>query len=68
VVAAVEKVLGPLARARRIELFRELDGEGTSRAKLEGLRQLMRSPAADPIVAELDRLGCFVPKAPGECT
>lgn len=67
VVAAVEAVGGPLARARKVELFRELETEHVSRAKLEGLRALMRGPSSDPLVAELDRLGCFVPRPPGEC-
>ena len=34
---------------------------------LEGLRRLMRGPASDSLVAELDRLGCFTPRPPGEC-
>lgn len=67
VVAAVERVKGDLSRSQKVRIFQELDTETHSGTRLNLLRSLMRVPAAQTIVQELEERGAFQPFPADKC-
>jgi len=68
VVAAVDRAVGGLSKKDRVQVFAELDCQGTSQQKLDLLRRLMLG-GGDPggrsrFVAELEENGRFTPYSP----
>ncbi|MCS5710318.1 ferritin-like domain-containing protein [Candidatus Berkiella aquae] len=63
VIATMDKSLGGLNVAQRMQLFDELGGEATSQEKLHLLFKLMKQPGLEKILHELAECGYFTPYA-----
>jgi hypothetical protein len=67
VVATMAETLGGLNRARRVELFLELDAEAATAVKLARLRRLMTVPGMEWAIEVLDQDGRFTPLSAEAC-
>ncbi len=63
VIRAVDKVKGGLSRQAEISLFNDLEGEKTSKEKLDLLCKLMTQPGLEKIVQEIKDESYFIPYA-----
>jgi len=67
VVSRLVEGLGGLSLAERVEVFRQLETERTTREKLTLLRGLLEKHHLDGVLSALDENGAFSPFSPEVC-